>query len=59
MSGKTLKVFIRFTQPTGKMTVEFQPGEVHPNIGHSQLKELALAKADPSGTRKVVECRVV
>ncbi|MCA1800580.1 MAG: hypothetical protein LC687_04085 [Actinobacteria bacterium] len=55
---KTREVLVRFQNPSGKVVVTFEPGEA-PNAGHGELKEMAIAKADPSGARRVVECRVV
>lgn len=52
------EVFIRFTGPSGKTKVRIDASECISG-SHSELKEIAMAKADPSGRRNIVECRVV
>ncbi len=54
---KEKEVLVRFQNPSGKVMVTFAPEEAY-NASHSELKEMAIAKADPSGKRRVVECRV-
>jgi len=52
------EVFIRFTRPQGKTTVRIDASEC-PGGNHEDLKEIAMAKADPQNKRQIMECRVV